>query len=99
MALVMFTRCWTCQFGQCFDSPKPHSWMDKEDAEHAGHPWPLSTGVADANLCACECAGGPGGCVTVPDGAIPLPEDHTPREDWDDEPVRPVEDVPTRGLL
>ncbi|MFI7448146.1 hypothetical protein ACIBQX_11665 [Nonomuraea sp. NPDC049714] len=65
-AIVCLTRCWACQFGQHFDPPQAHTWMDPEDAEHAGHPWPLPADVADANRCACRCAEGPGGChVTV----------------------------------
>lgn len=55
-AVVCFTRCYACQFGYCFDPPEAHTWMAKEDAEHAGHPWPLPPEVAATNQCACPCA-------------------------------------------
>lgn len=57
-AVVCFTRCWSCQFGECFEPPKAHTWMDKEDADHAGHPWPLPEDIAAKNVCACSCARG-----------------------------------------
>lgn len=55
-AIVCFTRCYACQFDYHFDPPQAHTWMDKEDAEHAGHPWPLPAEIAATNLCACPCA-------------------------------------------
>jgi hypothetical protein len=55
-AVVCYTRCWSCQFDYHQKPPKAHTWMDKEDAEHAGHPWPLPPEVAAAKPCACPCA-------------------------------------------
>ena len=54
--VVCLTRCWPCQFAEHHTPPKPHTWMDHEDAEHAGHRWPLSAEVAAKNVCACPCA-------------------------------------------
>lgn len=32
-AIVCYSKCWPCQFGQCTD--EPHTWMDDDDREHA----------------------------------------------------------------
>lgn len=56
VVIVCYTRCWPCQFGEHHDPPKAHTWMDQEDAEHAGHPWPLPDEIAAKNVCACPCA-------------------------------------------
>lgn len=55
-AVVCYTQCWSCQFDCHFAPPQVHTWMDQEDAEHAGHPWPLPADVAAANRCGCNCA-------------------------------------------
>jgi hypothetical protein len=55
-AVICPTKCWECQFGQ--HSRAPHTWMDQEDAEHAGHPWPLTPETALAHPCGCYCTGG-----------------------------------------
>ena len=55
-AVVCYTRCWSCQFDYHQKPPKAHTWMDEEDAEHAGHPWPLPPEIAAAKPCACPCA-------------------------------------------
>ena len=55
-AVVCYARCWSCQFDCCFDPPQMHTWMDKEDAIHAGHPWPLPPEIAAQEPCACPCA-------------------------------------------
>jgi hypothetical protein len=54
--VVCLTRCWPCQFSEHHTPPKPHTWMDPDDAEHAGHSWPLPAEVAAKNVCACPCA-------------------------------------------
>ncbi|QBI53459.1 hypothetical protein [Streptomonospora litoralis] len=66
MVLVMMTRCEPCMLDYCPTPHGPHTWMGPEDAEHAGLPWPLPDDEAAARPCACECAGGPGGCVAMP---------------------------------
>jgi hypothetical protein len=51
-AIVCYSRCWSCQFDQHYDPPKPHPWADDEDREHAaatGQPEPTGN-------CACTCA-------------------------------------------
>lgn len=63
-------RCEPCTWGMCHDPDTtsslpagPHTWMDKEDAEHKGLTWPLTPENAAAHPCPCECTGGPGGCT------------------------------------
>lgn len=51
-AIVCYSRCWACMFGQHRNPPRPHPWWDSEDAEHAeatGQPAPTGN-------CACPCA-------------------------------------------
>lgn len=57
-AIVCYSKCWPCQFGQ-HDSA-PHTWMDDEDREHAGIPadMPLHE-LAEKHPCGCRCIGGP----------------------------------------
>lgn len=51
-AIVCYTKCWACQFGDHFDPPKPHPWADIDDIEHA-----RNTGQAEpTGVCACSCA-------------------------------------------
>lgn len=54
---ITFARCWSCQFGDCYDNPTPHPWMDDEDAEAAGIAWPLSDEDKAKHQCACACSG------------------------------------------
>ena len=54
---MTLSRCWPCQFGQCFDSPTPHPWMDDEDAAAMGVAWPLSVEDKAKYQCACTCSG------------------------------------------
>ena len=55
-AIVCYTRCWPCMtFEGCYEDTTPHTWMDKDDAEHAGLTWPLSAEDAAARPCACDC--------------------------------------------
>lgn len=52
-AIVCYAKCWPCQFGQCYDPPKPHPWWDDEDVEHC-----KATGrKPPEGNCACVCAG------------------------------------------
>jgi hypothetical protein len=53
--IVCYTRCYSCMFGSHFEPKQAHSWMEQEDAEHAGHAWPLTPEVEAANLCPCSC--------------------------------------------
>lgn len=55
-AVVCYTRCYPCMFDDHYRPPEAHSWMDEQDAEHAGHPWPLPPEIAAAKPCACPCA-------------------------------------------
>jgi len=50
-AIVCYTKCWPCQFGQHFDPPEPHTWGDDEDFEHA-----KATGQPEPGNCGCWCA-------------------------------------------
>jgi hypothetical protein len=61
-AAVCYAKCWPCQTWprQCFDPPKAHTWMDREDAEHAGVAWPVDPSEP-GRLCGCACAVVPGG--------------------------------------
>jgi hypothetical protein len=56
-AIVCYAKCWPCQFGQCTDSP--HTWMDDEDAEHAGLTVPTTpegwAALAKDKPCGCHC--------------------------------------------
>lgn len=54
--IICYARCWACQFGQCFEPPQVHTWMDREDAEHAGVAWPMSPDQQAERRCACSCA-------------------------------------------
>lgn len=52
-AIVCMSRCWSCMFGDHYDPPRAHTWMDAEDAEDAG-----IEGIPDPEQhpCACSCA-------------------------------------------
>ena len=51
-AIVCYSRCWPCQFGQHYDPPQPHTWADDEDRAHA-----KATGQHEpTGNCACHCA-------------------------------------------
>ena len=52
--MVCLTRCYPCQFDE--HPGRPHTWMAQDDAEHAGHPWPLPDETAAENPCGCRCA-------------------------------------------
>lgn len=56
-AIVCYAKCWPCQFGS--HDTSPHTWMDDEDREHAGHPAPTTDeerGAFAANHpCGCHC--------------------------------------------
>lgn len=53
--IVCYARCWACQFGQHFDPPKAHTWMDEDDAAHAGVTLPVDPNEP-GRLCGCDCA-------------------------------------------
>jgi hypothetical protein len=63
--IVCFSKCWPCNFAEHRDPPEPHTWMDEEDAEFHGHPWPLPPEVEAKNQCGCW-------CVTPPERADQL---------------------------
>lgn len=51
-ALVCYSKCWSCNFGEHFDPPQWHTWADDEDVEcarDAGQPDPTS------QRCGCWC--------------------------------------------
>ena len=56
-AIVCYAKCWPCQFGQC--STEPHTWMDDEDAAHAGLTVPKTpeewAALAVEKPCGCDC--------------------------------------------
>jgi hypothetical protein len=56
-AIVCYSKCWPCQFGQCSDGP--HTWMDDDDREHAGIPAPTGhaerAAFAAEHPCGCHC--------------------------------------------
>jgi hypothetical protein len=55
--IICYARCWPCQFGS--HDTSPHTWMDDEDREHAGHPAPITADERDAfaakHPCGCHC--------------------------------------------
>lgn len=55
-AIVCYTQCWPCNFSEHRNPPKAHTWMGQDDAEYAGHPWPLPDEIAAKHVCACPCA-------------------------------------------
>lgn len=55
-AVVCYAQCYACMFDSHYDPPKVHTWMDDDDAEHAGHTLPLAPEVIAAKPCACPCA-------------------------------------------
>lgn len=57
--IVCYSKCWPCMFGDHLDPPKPHTWMDDEDAEAKGLSWPLTPEQAAENPCGCYCTGEP----------------------------------------
>lgn len=59
--IICPVRCYPCMGGDHHTPPTPHTWMAEDDAEHAGHPWPLPDDVAAANVCGCHCAHDPDG--------------------------------------
>lgn len=56
-AIVCYSKCWPCQFGQCSD--EPHTWMNDEDAAHAGLTVPKTpeewAALAADRPCGCNC--------------------------------------------
>lgn len=51
--MVCYQKCWPCNFGQHYDPPEWHTWVDSEDveaAEAAGQPAPTKS------RCGCFCA-------------------------------------------
>jgi hypothetical protein len=52
-AIVCYTKCWPCNFGDHYDPPQWHTWADSEDVEHA-----QNTGQPDprTSRCGCDCA-------------------------------------------
>lgn len=53
-AIVCYSKCWPCQFGQCSD--EPHTWMDDDDREHAGIPAGTTAAqLAAQKPCGCHC--------------------------------------------
>jgi hypothetical protein len=54
---ITLARCWACQFGDCFEKPTPHTWMDPEDATAAGLTWPLTAEEQANRQCSCVCSG------------------------------------------
>lgn len=58
-AIVCYAKCWPCQFGQHDTYPKPHTWMDAEDIEHAGLTAPTTpeawAELAKDKPCGCHC--------------------------------------------
>lgn len=59
-ALVCWSKCWPCQFGECPDGP--HTWMDSEDLRHAGVRVPWTRWgwrrLAVKRPCGCDCMQG-----------------------------------------
>jgi hypothetical protein len=57
-AIVCYSKCWPCQFGQC-PPCVPHTWMDDEDITHAGLTVPTTgeqwDSLADERPCGCPC--------------------------------------------
>lgn len=52
-AIVCYVKCWPCQSGQCANWP--HTWMDDEDAEHAGVGHVSPAELAVSHPCGCHC--------------------------------------------
>jgi hypothetical protein len=51
-AIICYATCWACKFGQCYDPPQEHTWVDSEDIEDA-----RAAGDEPPNgRCACPCA-------------------------------------------
>lgn len=59
--MIHMTRCWGCMTDGCYSKPTPHTWMDMDDAEHAGVPWPGD--YVASHPCACVCSGNSDGHV------------------------------------
>lgn len=55
-AIVCYTKCWPCMFGEHFDPPEWHTWADADDVKHA-----KETGQDDPRekRCGCPCADAP----------------------------------------
>lgn len=73
VAIICFAQCYACICDCHYDPPQAHTWMDKEDAEHAGHPWPLPPEIAAAKPCACPCAREDAGKASESTPAAPSP--------------------------
>jgi len=56
-AIFCYAKCWPCQFGDCIEGP--HTWMDDEDAAHAGLTVPKTAeqwaALAVEKPCGCHC--------------------------------------------
>lgn len=68
-AVVCYAKCWECQFGDHYDPPRAHTWMDDEDAAHAGVTLPVDPNLP-GKLCGCSCAR-----VPAVSGGTPEPTD------------------------
>lgn len=67
--VVHYAKCWPCQVypRQCYDPPQAHTWMDEDDAAHAGVTLPVDPNEA-GRLCGCDCAKVSGGTPEPTDG-------------------------------
>jgi len=49
--IICYATCWSCKFGECYETPTPHPWWDQDDVEYSeavGNPAPTGN-------CACSC--------------------------------------------
>ncbi len=56
--MVCYARCWPCTFGEHYDPPKAHTWMDDEDYDHAVNAKQIEPGIdlVKEGPCSCACA-------------------------------------------
>lgn len=50
-AIICYTKCEPCMYGDHFDPPEPHPWAGDEDLKHA-----QETGGDASGNCGCWCA-------------------------------------------
>lgn len=53
---ICWALCWSCDNGQCPTPAGPHTWLNREEAECRGLPWPLTDVDRAQHPCCCGCA-------------------------------------------
>lgn len=53
--IITYARCWSCMFGEHYETPTWHGWADEDDVDHAERTG-QDVEALRGQRCACECA-------------------------------------------